>query len=341
MECAPHVDTTQGFPACLALLPAYTEGRKATFYLAAEEYIANNLPADNYFFTWQIAPTVVMGRNQVFFKEINYEFCTAHHIDVVRRKSGGGCIFADMGNIMLSLITPPRKVEDLFQEYAQAVADTLGQLGADMEVTGRNDVVLKGFGKVCGNAFYRMPSGKNIVHGTMLYDTDYQLMSGALNPEYDKLKAQGVESVRSRVGLLKEVLDMDVTTLRRQLCSLLTNRVVQLTDEDVVRIEQIELGYRQPDYLYGGRQQTDISFSERIEGCGTLGICLTLKGNIISDVALTGDFFEVDNAAQAFAGALVGVEFSKEQMRQALCSHQPWTAVRNLTPEALLALLRL
>ena len=161
----------QHFPACFVELPSYTEHRRAPFYLAAEEYIAQTLPVDNYLFSWQLGPTVVMGRNQVAHQEVDLDFCRREGIDVVRRKSGGGAIFADSRNIMWSLITGEGAVEPLFVEYAEKVARALNKLGADVELSGRNDIVLRDGGKICGNAFYHLPN-RNIVHGTMLYDTN-------------------------------------------------------------------------------------------------------------------------------------------------------------------------
>lgn len=156
----------QSFPACFVELPTTTEGRRAAFYLAAEEYIAGHLPEDNYLFTWQLNPTAVMGRNQVAHQEINLDFCQRKDC-VIRRKSGGGCIFADRNNIMISLITGGGPVEPLFAEYAETVAKGLCRLGAEVMVSGRNDIVLKDGRKVCGNAFYHKAAA-NIVHAPAL-----------------------------------------------------------------------------------------------------------------------------------------------------------------------------
>ncbi|MGM9696213.1 MAG: biotin/lipoate A/B protein ligase family protein, partial [Alloprevotella sp.] len=95
-------------------MPSSVEGKRAPFYLAAEEYIAHNLPADDYLFTWQIGPTVVMGRHQVAHLEVDLDFCRAEGIDVIRRKSGGGCIFADYNNIMVSRVTGSGPIEPIF-----------------------------------------------------------------------------------------------------------------------------------------------------------------------------------------------------------------------------------
>ncbi len=155
------------FPACFVEFPKETERRGAAFFLAAEEYIAKNFPPDNYFFVWQTPPTIVYGRNQILENEVNIDFCRREGIEMVQRKSGGGCIYSDGGNLMLSLITKRCAVEPLFAEYANTVAALLTRLGASAKASGRNDIVLSTGRKVCGNAFYQTTT-HSIVHGTML-----------------------------------------------------------------------------------------------------------------------------------------------------------------------------
>lgn len=325
------------FPACFIELPPSTEGRRAAFYLAAEEWVAKHLPEDSYLFTWQLGRTVVMGRNQVAHQEVDLDFCKENNIDVIRRKSGGGAIFADEGNIMLSLITPSGKVETIFQEYASTEAAGLRSLGVDVEVHGRNDIILSGKGKICGNAFYHM-ADRNIVHGTMLYDTDPALMQGALYANPQKLKAKGVQSIRARVGLLRGVLKTpdgitpseEVTWLRGKLREILTDRSVRIGDDVLHEIEAIEKSYYEPSFLYGSSAADEITRSARVEGCGTLSLHFSLKGSIVRAVRLTGDFFEVADAQQAFSDAFCGVTFTERHLTEAIAKHHPERTIRNL-----------
>lgn len=325
------------FPACHVVFPASADSRRATFYLAAEEYIAQKLPADNYLFSWQLSPTVVIGRNQVVHQEINLDFCQAEGIDVVRRKSGGGAIFADQHNIMWSLVTTACAVEPLFQVYAHEVARSLDSLGTQTEVSGRNDITLKNGGKICGNAFYHL-ANHNIVHGTMLYDTNPRLMQGALTPDVSKLQSKGVSSVRSRVALLKDVLTLTVTELRSRLSSLMTNRTYELTENDLAGIEKLEEAYNNPAYLYG-RITSDVERKAVIPGCGTVALYFKLRGTIIEDVHLTGDFFELADAQKTFHDAFCQVTFTPQNMENAIRNHHPERTIRNLTTEQLLQML--
>ena len=279
-----------------------------------------------------------MGRNQVAHQEVDLDFCRRDGIDVVRRKSGGGAIFADSRNIMWSLITGEGAVEPLFVEYAEKVARALNKLGADVELSGRNDIVLRDGGKICGNAFYHLPN-RNIVHGTMLYDTNPRLMQGALHPDVSKLQAKGVKSVRSRVALLKDHLTFGVDELRVRLRHLLCDRSIELDDRAVKEIEQIEQDYYDPTYLYGQSALSDVCREARIEGCGTLALHFALRGTLIERVTLAGDFFELGLAQETFNQTFAGKTFTPECLQQALLEHHPERTIRNLTTESLAKLL--
>lgn len=325
------------FPTCYVDFPSGTDNRRAPFYLAAEEYIAQNLPKDNYLFSWQLSPTVVVGRNQVVHQEINLDFCRCENIDVIRRKSGGGAIFADRNNIMWSLVTESGAVEPLFQAYARQVATALDTLGAPSEVSGRNDIILKDGGKICGNAFYHQYDC-NIVHGTMLYDTNPRLMQGALTPSENKLRAKGVKSVRSRVALLKDYLPYGVAELRKRLRPMLSNRSIALSDDDVKRIEEIEKGYYAPEYLYG-HTTSDVERKGRAEGCGSMAIHFKLRGTLIDEVFVAGDYFELSDARAAFNQALKGIPFTQHYIEEAVKKHHPEQSIRNLNAEKLMQIL--
>lgn len=325
------------FPACHIIMPS-TSNRRAAFFLAAEEYVASSLPQDNYFFSWILNPTVVLGRNQRINQEVNLDFCQTEKIDVIRRRSGGGCIFADNGNIMFSLITGTGAVEPIFAAYAQNVAHSLQCLGADVYVSGRNDIILNGHGKICGNAFYHS-ANRNIVHGTMLYDTNTRLMKGALRPDLEKLKSAGVKSVRKRIGLLKDTLSCHIEDLRTHLIHSLTNRSITLTEKDVKKIETIESEYYKKEFLYGRHNSSLLICSDRIEGCGKIEIRFDLSGNMINAVELSGDFFEWNDSLTVFQETFSGIEFSPASIKEAIRNNCPEKSIRGLSQESLIALL--
>ena len=173
-----------------------------TFYLDMEEQVATDVKEDC-FFLWRVAPTVIYGRNQNVEAEVNLDYCKQVGIKVVQRKSGGGCVYADWGNIMISYITPETDVNQVFAHYLDMVGEALKELGYNAVKTEHNDILIDGR-KVSGNAFYKLPHS-SIVHGTMLYNVDMQEMKQAITPSKEKLESHGVKSVRQRVVNLVEL----------------------------------------------------------------------------------------------------------------------------------------
>ena len=198
------------------------ETRRLSFYLAMEEYAAHALNnGGDLFFLWQVEPTVIFGRHQVIENEVNIPYCREHGIQFYRRKSGGGCVYADRSNVMM-----------------------------DATSTENNDVLIGGR-KVSGNAYYHK-AGWSIVHGTMLFDTDMQHMLQAITPPRQKLTKHGVESVRQRITLLKEHTDLSIEEFKRFAVERLCPDTLRLTDEDVRNIERIEQEtYLNPEFIYG------------------------------------------------------------------------------------------
>ena len=177
--------------------------RSLAFYLAMEEYVAREVE-DEAFFVWRVEPTVIFGRNQVLENEVNLEYCSEHGVDIVRRKSGGGCVYSDLGNIMVSYVSRRGDVSEVFDRYMTALTEALRALGVPAEKSGRNDIMLDGR-KISGNAFHQLPD-RSIVHGTLLYSTDLEALTEAIRPPEEKLRRHGVESVRQRVLNLSEYI---------------------------------------------------------------------------------------------------------------------------------------
>ena len=177
--------------------------RSLVFYLAMEEYLAR-YTEDEAFFVWQVPPTVIIGRNQVMAAEVNLPYCRANGIRVFRRKSGGGCVYSDRGNLMVSCVMSGKDVPFLFENYIRRLALCLRRAGLEAEVSGRNDILVSGK-KVSGNAFFSI-HGRNVMHGTLLFDCNPEQLENALTPSGTKLQSKGVSSVRQRVGCLRQFL---------------------------------------------------------------------------------------------------------------------------------------
>lgn len=218
-----------------------------SFYLAMEEYVARTIGEPNCFFIWQVEPTVIFGRNQVMQNEVNTAYCRQHGIEMYRRKSGGGCVYADKGNIMLSYITKGDDVSFTFNRFMTMLIFVLRKLGVEAVGTTHNDVMI-GDKKVCGTAFYQMP-GRSIVHSTMLYDTNMQHMLNAITPSAEKLQKKGIESVRQRITFLKDYIGLNIEELKEFIRQTLCSGEWQLTPKDVDAIRQIEQEYLSREFI--------------------------------------------------------------------------------------------
>lgn len=224
-------------------LPEIKE-RSLAFYLAMEEFVARKIEGDA-FFVWRVGSTVIIGRNQDLEAEVNLEYCRQNCVEVVRRRSGGGCVYSDKGNMMVSCVSCRGEVADIFERYLDSLVDCLKSLGTNASKSGRNDVMV-GDRKVSGNAFQMLPD-RSIVHGTMLYDTDFDALETAIRPPVEKLERHGVASVRQRVMNLKECLEpsriASIEALEKYFIDYFTDGEVVLSAEDVAEIEEMEKAY--------------------------------------------------------------------------------------------------
>ncbi len=224
------------------------ENRQLSFYLAMEEYVARHLQEPDCFFMWQVAPTVIFGRNQVVENEVNLEYCREHDIRVVRRKSGGGCVYADMDNLMLSMVTDGDNVGFTFNRFVTMIQLALHKIGVSATSTAHNDIMI-GDRKVCGTAFYQLP-GRSIVHSTMLYDTNMQHMLNAITPSAEKLEKKGIQSVRQRITLLKDHTPLSLDEIKQKIRDTLCDGDLVLTEEQVAGIEEIEQTYLKQNFIH-------------------------------------------------------------------------------------------
>lgn len=263
------------------------------FFLAMEEWVAMQLPAGEYFFTWIVSPTVIIGRNQDLGTEVNLEYCQAHGIDVCRRRSGGGCVYADTNNIMMSYICPGTDVESIFRRYAQMVAGQLRAIGLDADVSGRNDITVDGH-KISGNAFYHLPE-RSIVHGTMLFDADTATMYNAITPSRAKLESNKVNSVESRITMARKYLPgWDVNRFRDALVAGLTTGTLMVDEKSLAAIRELEARYYKPEWVLRGASGGAAGRMKRIRGVGELSVTSQLDADgLIRQVSVTGDAFVV------------------------------------------------
>ena len=267
--------------------------RRLSFYLAMEEFVARHIDEPDCFFMWQVEPSVIFGRNQLIDNEVNVDFCRRNGIQMFRRKSGGGCVYADLSNIMFSYISFADNVGFTFHKYINLIVFLLRNIGVEATANRRNDVIIDNR-KVSGNAFYHIP-GRSIVHGTMLYDTNMINMVGSITPNDTKLISKGIKSVRQHIALLKDYIDMDIVSFKNYVHDFLCKEEYCLTNSDINRIEDIEKEYLSDDFIYGNNPKYTIVNRERIENVGEFEVRIELKNNIIRSINILGDFFLISD----------------------------------------------
>ena len=301
--------------------------RRLSFYLAMEEYVARRIDEQDLFFMWQVEPSVIFGRNQLIENEVNLKFCRERGIKTYRSESGGGCVYADMNNVMFSYVTKDEAVGFTFNRYINMVVLVLQNLGVDAKASGRNDVMI-GDMKVSGNAFYHIP-GRSIVHGTMLYDTDMVNMVGAITPTDEKLLSKGVASVRQRIALLKDYINLDIEQFKTFVRNNLCQGEIVLNEEDIRGIEEIEKDYLTDEFIYGNNPKYTIVRKRRIETVGDFEVRIEIKNGEIKGMVMLGDYFIVGDIDDTILRPLKGVRLEREALEKAL-PEQLDTAILNL-----------
>ncbi|MDD5989702.1 MAG: lipoate--protein ligase family protein [Paludibacteraceae bacterium] len=195
------------------LLARVIEGLPLMDYLAMEADMVKTIQEPTVF-TWVVSPTVIYGRHQCAEAEVNEAYCHAHGIAVVQRQSGGGCVYADRGNLMVSFVSPSTRSQEVFDQFLVLLSGALQQLGYEAVTTAHNDVLV-GDRKVSGTACYTTPTG-TVVHASMLYDVNLTDLEAAITPSEAKLAKHAVASVRQRVRNLREIRDLGDMALFRQ-----------------------------------------------------------------------------------------------------------------------------
>lgn len=316
-----------------------TVARKLPFYLAEEEYLARKYPDRDFFFMWQVEPTVIVGRHQLIDKEVNVEYCNEKGIKIYRRKSGGGAVVADMNNIMFSYITTSDDVSTTYSDYTSRIVKSLRLLGLDASDNSRNDILIGGH-KVSGNSFYHIP-GRSIVHGTMLYDFDLERMANALSPSKDKLASHGIVSTKSRVTSIKSYLpELSIADFKKHiLATIIDGTAMSLTHEDIAEIQKIEQKYYLDEWLRGKNPKGEIVVAKRIDGVGEIGMTMATNHGEITNISLSGDFLETADAEKHFNSLLHGKPYIRNVIEDILTANPPGMIIPGLSTQEFINLI--
>ena len=312
------------------------------FNLAAEEYVFEKLPRDAmYVMLWQNDNAIIVGKHQNTLAQINEAFVREKGIKVVRRLSGGGAVYHDMGNLNYTIIADGDGDLD-FGRFCRIVLDALARVGVKGELNGRNDMTIDGK-KFSGNAQYAK-QGRVMHHGTILFDSDSSVLAGALQVDEEKIKAKGVKSVRSRVTNVRPHLpkDMPLKQFKKVLLgSILTQFPGEeyiFTPGDIAEIEKLSLRYRDWEWNYGKSPACDLVRKQRVEGCGTVEIYMVVDQGRIQQVQFRGDFFSA-REPEGLAQRLVGLPLERQALAAVLLAEDVGSFFMGLDAAGLLDIL--
>ncbi|MDO5755791.1 MAG: lipoate--protein ligase [Tissierellia bacterium] len=262
------------------------------FHHALEEYLLKETE-EEIFILWRNHPTVLIGRNQNIYREVNLSFCQDHGIQVIRRLSGGGAIYTSPLSFQYSFITNEGE-QSSFEAFAKPVIKALKALDCPCEFTGRNDILLDGK-KISGNAQYHFQN-KVLHHGSILFDANLEEMKESLKPNPAKFKKKNIDSVLSRIGLIKDYISMDLYEFRRYLIEYVKDyhqieARYLLDSSDLQRIFEIQKErFDNPKWNYGRNPKTKMEFT-RIHTCGILEFGIEIRDGFLDNIVIEGDFF--------------------------------------------------
>ncbi|BCB02955.1 lipoate--protein ligase [Bacillus sp. KH172YL63] len=291
--------------------------------LAIEEYALKNLDINESYLLFYInEPSIIIGKNQNTIEEINTEYVDSEGLHVVRRLSGGGAVYHDLGNLNFSFITKDDGESfHNFKKFTEPVVTALHKLGVKAELSGRNDIIAEGR-KISGNAQFST-KGRMFSHGTLLFDSEMENVVSALRVKKDKIESKGIKSIRSRVANISEFLtkEMTIEEFRATLLDYIFdgNDVEEyvLSEEDWKNIHELsEERYGNWDWNYGKSPKFNLQHSHRFP-IGSIDVRLEVNKGRIDSCKIFGDFFGVGNVEEV-EEKLTGIRYERKDIAEAL-----------------------
>lgn len=315
------------------------------FNLALEQHIFDSFDRTHeYFMLWQNAGSVIVGKNQNTVGEIDSGYVDRHGIRVIRRLSGGGAVYHDLGNLNFTFIMDGGDQSQLdLRLFCEPVAKMLRSLGVDAEVNGRNDITIDGK-KFSGNSQY-IKKGRVMHHGTIMFDSNLETVAKALRVPKDKIRSKGLKSVQSRITNVREYLEEDISLERFKELLMWhifggkpTERYI-LTDDDIKAAKALkEERYGTWDWNYGESPKYTIRKERRIPGCGKLELYMDIESGRLRAIRIYGDYFGVADTSE-LESALVGRRAEYDEYKRALSAFDIGKFFYGLTEDEFLGLL--
>ena len=291
------------------------------YNLAFEEYCFKELSRDHdYVILWINGPAIIVGKNQNTIEEVNSDYVEANNIKVVRRITGGGAVYHDLGNLNFSIITSAEDSQQIdFKKFNIPVVNSLKKLGLNCELSGRNDMTLDG--KKFSGIAQSVWKNRVLNHGTLLFDTQLDVLSSALNVKQDKIESKGIKSVKSRVTNIKEFLtdDVDIFQFRDLLLKHifamegLEPEEYKLTEEELKEVQKsFDEKYSTWEWNYGESPKSTYKNYKRYP-FGSIEIRFDLLNGLVSNPKIYGDFFGTEDVS-LLEEKLNGLKYNKQEI---------------------------
>jgi lipoate-protein ligase A len=276
----------------------------AHWNMAFDEFALEGLDVQEpLFYLWQNAPAVIIGLNQSPYAEVNLPYLEEKGILLARRVTGGGAVYHDLGNLNYSIVGPVRDMEEAFEIMPAALC----KLGVPAERSGRNDILVEG--RKCSGYAKRLRRDRMMIHGTLMWDVDLDVLTEALKVPGSKVSAKGIASVRSRVANLKDYLPQYPTLKAFQ--AALQDLLADGDAEYPLTAAQQEAVDREAREKFGtwewnfGHSPETTHRGKKKFACGTVEVLYSLKGGELADVTFQGDFLG-NRPAEELAAQLKG-----------------------------------
>jgi lipoate-protein ligase A len=313
--------------------------------LAIEEYALKNLDIDETYLLFYInEPSIIIGKNQNTIEEINTEYVESNGIHIVRRLSGGGAVYHDLGNLNFSFITKDDGDSfHNFRKFTEPVVIALQKLGVNAELSGRNDLLAEGR-KISGNAQFST-RGRMFSHGTLLFNSEMDHIVSALKVKKDKIESKGIKSIRSRVANISEFLTekISIEEFRGLILKYIFDGKEEiseyiLTEDDWEKIHELSKErYQNWDWNYGKSPKFNLQHSHRFP-VGSIDVRLEVNKGLVENCKIFGDFFGVGDVG-VIEEKLMGVRYEKKELEEALANIDTTHYFGNVSKEEFLNLI--
>lgn len=323
------------------------ENKDPAYNLALEEFVFSEKAFDEpVLMLWQNEPSVIIGRYQNTIEEINYDFIRDRKIHVIRRNTGGGAVYHDLGNLNYSFVIPrAEKMTIDFDTFTAPVIKALRSVGVDAVKSGRNDI-LAGGRKFSGNAQH-ISRGRLLHHGTLMFDVNMEDVANALKVKPGKFRSKATKSVRSRVTNLKPLIDSSLgietaVDFKKLLLDHFREeedlRTVALSTEQREKIQKLRAEkYMTDSWNFGRSPAADVVRGDFFS-CGQVVFHFTIDAHAITDLKITGDFFSSGDISE-FEQAFIGESYEREALLSVLSKLDIRHYLGDVTAEELIAVI--